>query len=153
MSLPPFQELLDQHAPEVYGFLVAALGRQEAEDCFQETFMSALRGYPRLRHSSNLRAWLFSIAHRKLIDAHRARQRRPRPIPTAPESSFEPADHDPGLWKAVRDLPPKQRTAVLYRFVVDLPYRDIGRITGSSEEAARQNVSAGLKKLREVYGP
>jgi RNA polymerase sigma factor (sigma-70 family) len=152
MNLPPFQELLDEHAPAIYGFLVAALGRQEAEDCFQETLTSALRGYSRVKHSSNLRAWLFTIAHRKLVDAHRARARRPQPVASAPETSFEPADYDPGLWKAVRDLPPKQRAALLYRYVADLPYRDIGFITGSTEQAARQNVRAGLRKLREAYG-
>ena len=70
--LPPFQRFVDEHRDEVWRFLVASAGRNEAEDCFQETFISALRAYPRLRADSNPRAWVLKIAHRKAIDAHRA---------------------------------------------------------------------------------
>ena len=49
-------------------------GAAEAEDCFQETFIAALRAYPRLRADSNLRAWVLTIANRKALDAHRARR-------------------------------------------------------------------------------
>jgi DNA-directed RNA polymerase specialized sigma24 family protein len=48
----------------------------------------------------------------------------------------------------VRALPAKQRTAVVHRFVLDLAYAEIGTRMGISEEAARQNVSAGLRRLR-----
>src|SRR5919106_2345522 len=85
VRLPPFQSLLDQYREDVYRFLVASLGRQEADDCFQETFISAMRAYPRLRDASNLRSWLFTIAHRKAIDAHRARARRAVPVDEIPE--------------------------------------------------------------------
>jgi DNA-directed RNA polymerase specialized sigma24 family protein len=50
----------------------------------------------------------------------------------------------------VRDLPAKQRAAVVHRFVLDLDYRQIGERMGTSEAAARQNVSAGLRRLRTM---
>ena len=55
---------------------------------------------------------------------------------------------DDGLWREVRRLPPKQRVAIVWRFVLDLAYAEIGERMGTSEEAARQNVSAGLRRLR-----
>ena len=150
MSLPPFQRFLDTHAPHVQRFLVAAVGRNDADDCFQETFLSALRAYPRLRHGTNLRAWVLTIAHRKAIDSHRGRARRAVPTENVPErSAKEPTtDRDPELWAAVRALPPKQRDAVLLRYVNDLPHADIGTVLGCSEEAARRNVHEGVKQLR-----
>ena len=54
-TLPPFQKLLDEHSRDVLGFLVASVGPHDAEDCFQETFIAALRGYPKLEHADNLR--------------------------------------------------------------------------------------------------
>ena len=154
VSLPPFQALMDEHREDVYRFLVASLGREEADDCFQETFIAALRAYPRLRDASNLRAWLFTIAHRKAIDAHRARARRAVPVDEVPEQAvgggFE-LNGEPELWRAVRGLPPKQRAAVLHRYVNDLAYVDIGRVMGCSEDAARRSVHEGLKKLRTVW--
>jgi RNA polymerase sigma factor (sigma-70 family) len=50
----------------------------------------------------------------------------------------------------VGTLPPKQRGAVVRRFLLDLPYAEIGDALGCSEEAARRNVHEGLKSLREV---
>jgi RNA polymerase sigma factor (sigma-70 family) len=152
VELPPFQVFLDTYREDVFRFLVASVGREEADDCFQETFISALRAYPRLEESSNLRGWILTIAHRKAIDAHRSQKKRPTPVEMLPERATEQASsRDTSLWKAVRELPGKQRAAVLHRFVNDLAYADIGRLTGSSEEAARRNVHEGLKKLRGAW--
>ena len=154
VRLPPFQALLDEHRNDVYRFLVASLGREEADDCFQETFIAALRAYPRLRDASNLRSWLFTIAHRKAIDAHRARARRAVPVDEVPEQADAGGlsrDGQPELWGAVRELPTKQRAAVLHRYVNDLAYADIGQVMGCSEDAARRSVHEGLKKLRTVW--
>jgi RNA polymerase sigma factor (sigma-70 family) len=151
VRLPPFQALLDEHGGDVHRFLVASLGRDEADDCFQETFIAALRAYPRLTDASNLRSWLFTIAHRKAIDAHRARGRRATPSAELPERADIRGPElkaDPELWGAVRALPTKQRAAVFHRYVNDLAYADIGQVMGCSEDAARRSVHEGLKKLR-----
>ena len=157
MSLPPFQHLLDLHQSEVYRFLVATVGAQEADDCFQETFMSALRAYPGLKRNENLRGWLFTIASRKAVDHHRAAGRRARPADdtvlgavAAPAPGVDAAD-GMALWTMVRRLPPKQLHAVAHRYLNDLDYREIAEITGGTEEAARRNVHEGVKKLREAY--
>ena len=152
MRLPPFQALIDDHAPELHRFLVASVGSSDADDCLQETFLSALRAYPRLRHGDNLRAWLYTIAQRKATDALRARRRHrasdldgvgPARLAAGPHRSFDDA-----LWGSVRGLPEKQRAAVVHRFVFDLAFRQVAERMGISEEAARQNVSAGLRRLR-----
>jgi len=154
VNLPPFQRLVDDHAIELHRFLVGCVGPDAAEDCLQETFMAALRAYPRLRHADNLRAWLYTIAHRKATDAVRVRARRPTTVALdgltpAAEPSTAPAPlADDGLWSAVRELPAKQRAAVVHRYVLDLDYRQIAERMGTSEDAARQNVSAGLRRLR-----
>jgi RNA polymerase sigma factor (sigma-70 family) len=153
-ALPPFQRFLDGHREVVWRFLVSTVGPLDAEDCFQETFISALRAYPRLRADSNLRAWVLTIAHRKALDAHRARARRPLPVaePDAVESASAPAPaaRDEELWRAVGALPARQRSAVLLRYVADLPHSDIATAIGCSEQAARRSLHEGLTKLRKV---
>jgi RNA polymerase sigma factor (sigma-70 family) len=153
-ALPPFQRFLDSHRDAVWRFLVCSVGRTEAEDCFQETFIAALRAYPRLRESSNLRAWVLTIAHRKALDAHRGRTRRAVPVADvvavdARAEHVTPA-RDEALWEAVGELPSRQRSAVVLRYVADLPHRDIAAAIGCSEEAARRSLHEGLAKLREV---
>jgi RNA polymerase sigma factor (sigma-70 family) len=150
VPLPPFESLVDAHAAELHRFLVGLVGPTEAPDCLQETLMSALRAYPRLRHGQNLRAWLYTIAGRKATDVVRRHARRPTrdldgvdlPAPSSPEPP------DDSLWRHVRALPAKQRVAVTHRFVLDLAYAEIGERMGISTDAARQNVSAGLRRLR-----
>ena len=153
MTPPPFQWFLDQHRDHVYRFLVAAVGSQEADDCFQETFLSAMRAYPRLRANSNTRAWVLTIAHRKALDSYRARGRRPVPMaePPEPRTSNGAAEPDLELWDEVRKLPGKQRAAVALRYAGDLSHDEIGRVLGCSVEAARRNVHEGLKKLRLTW--
>ncbi len=152
VELPPFQRLLDAHGSDVHRFLVASVGPLDADDCYQETWISALRAYPRLASAENLRGWLFTIAHRKALDAHRARRRRPVPagdaLPeTAAASAIEFGDAA-AVWQAVAGLAPKQRAAVALRFIVDADYRQIAAMMGISEAAARANVHEALKRLR-----
>ena len=153
MSLPPFQSLLDAHGTAVHRFLVASVGPADADDCFQEACIAALRAYPRLEHGDNLRAWLMKIAQRKALDAHRARARRPVPMAEPPEvaDGGEPAVPLNGqpVWARVRELPEKQRMAVFLRGAADLSYAEVAAALDCSQDAARRSVHEGLKKLRE----
>lgn len=149
VRLPPFQTLIDAHAAELHRFLSASVGPTEADDCLQETLISALRAYPRLRDASNLRAWLDTIAQRKATDAARRWKRQRADGLEGVDPSVAAHDvADEALWLAVRELPPKQRAAVVHRFVFDLAYREIGARMATTEEAARQNVHAGIRRLR-----
>lgn len=147
--LPPFQVLLDSYKDDVHRFLVGLVGPVDADDCFQETFLAALRAYPGLRNGGNLKSWLLTIAHNKAID--RARSTRPSaPLDDAPERGHAAAEPDPALWAEVAALPGKQRAAVVLRFVNDMAYRDIGTVLDCSEAAARRSTHEGVKRLREV---
>ena len=154
MNPPPFQLLLDAHSPDLHRFCLAQAGPHHGPDCFQETVVSALRAYADLTDAGNLRGWLFTIAHHKVLDHHRATTRRPVPVPDVPDrvSSDGPVVDD-DLWVAVGRLPEKQRGAIALRYLGDLPYADIGAVLGCSDAAARQNVRAGLAALRQEVSP
>lgn len=150
MTNPPFQRFLDDHREDVWRYLIAAVGREAADDCFQETFIAAMRAYPRTR-IGNARAWILTIAHRKALDHHRARARRPVPVGAVPDvpAPAEAERFGDGVWERVGDLPPKQRAALLLRFAGDLSHREVAAALGCSEEAARRSAHEGLKRLRE----
>jgi len=150
VSPRPFNAFLEEHRSPVLAFLRAMVGPVDADDCFQETFMSALRSYETL-DGGNPRAWVMTIARNKAIDHHRATGRRPVPkgdeLPDVPAPRT--AEPDPGLWAEVAALPPRQREAVGLRFAADLRYREIAETMDTTEEAARRSVHEGLKNLRE----
>lgn len=153
-GLPPFEAFLDENGPTVYRFLLAAVGPVEADDVYQETFLAALRAYPRVREVDKLDRWILAIASRKAIDHHRGTARRPIPSDDLPDESVggEPSLADPALWKAVRELPPRQRVAVVHRHVLDRSYEEVAALMGSTTDAARANVYQGMKRLRELIG-
>ena len=155
MTPPPFQRFLDEQREPVWRFLVASVGREHADDCFQETFLAALRAYPRLRDAENLRGWALTIAHRKALDHHRARARRPVPVDDVPEPPAGDRDVGDALdadlaWTRVRSLPPRQRAVLTLRFAGDLTHAQAAAALGCSEEASRQAQRDGLKTLRRT---
>jgi RNA polymerase sigma factor (sigma-70 family) len=154
---PPFEDFLEAQRATILRFLWVAVGPSEADDVFQETFLAALRAWPRVVDDGRLDRWILRIASRKAIDHHRGAARRPLPVaeglegPAGAQDAAGPAvaDRDDDLWDAVRALPTKQRLAVVHRHVLDRPYTEIAEILGCSEAAARKNVSDGTKRLGE----
>jgi RNA polymerase sigma factor (sigma-70 family) len=152
VSAQPFEEVVEEHGPVVMRVCRALLGPADAEDAWSETFISALRAYPRLRPGSNVRGWLVTIAHRKAIDQLRAKKRVPVPVEQVPDIVvFEDLvdERDPDLWGALQALPFKQRSAVAYHYLAGLPYADVGELLDSTETAARRAAADGIATLRE----
>jgi RNA polymerase sigma factor (sigma-70 family) len=150
----PFEEIVAEHGPVVLRVCRAMLSPTEADDAWAETFLAALRAYPTLRPDSNVRGWLVTIAYRKAIDQVRTAARAPQPTPSlpdvaAPEDVPLPADKE--LRAALAALPPKQRGAVIYHYLADLPYAEVGALLETSEAAARRSAADGIASLRKNY--
>ena len=113
--------------------------------------LAALRAYDEVRDAAAVRSWLFAIAARKAVDAHRRRARAPEPVADLdpPADEDEIAVRDGASGSRVRTLPGKQREAVDLRYVADLSHREIAEVMRTSEAAARRNVFEGLQRLRE----
>ena len=146
LAIPPFELFYETHSPEVLGLLRRKVGRDRADDAFQETFLRALRAYDRLDHGEHLRAWVLTIASRVAIDVHR-RTKPTGEMPELPHEDGRPAYED--LGELTDGLPPKERAAVVLRYGYDLTYEQIAAALDSSPDAARQAASSGVRRLRK----
>jgi RNA polymerase sigma factor (sigma-70 family) len=146
VAIPPFETFYAEHADEVLRFLRRRIGRDRADDAFQETFLRALRAYGRLSHGEHLRAWVFTIASRVVIDAHRRAGLPVDELPELPHEDARPAYEE--LADLTDALPSKERVAVVLRYGYDLTYDDIAAALDSSPDAARQAASSGVRRLR-----
>jgi len=146
VAVPPFERFYEEHRNAVLGQLRRLLGRDAADDAFQETFLRALRSYSKLKHGEHLRAWALTIARNVAIDTRRREQITSADVPDL-ESVDEPLPYEE-LRRLTSKLPEKERAAVFLRYGYDLSYEDIGSALGSSAEAARQATSSGVRRLR-----
>jgi len=150
--LPPFERFLEANRTAVFRYLTAAVGPIDADDLFQETFLAALRAYPRCTEADRLDRWILRIASRKAIDHHRGVARRPIPVAAPPErpTEVDPAANGFGpAVVAVRDLPARQRDAVAYRHILGFTVADTASLMDCSQEAVRASAYQGLRKLKE----
>ena len=146
VHVPPFERFYLEHREAVLAFLRRRLAADAAEDAFQETFLRALRGYASLRHAEALRAWVLTIAARVAVDEHR--RRRPTVAEAVSNTAEDGRPPYAELEHLAGTLPATERAAVVLRYAYDLPYSDIAAALGSTEEAARQAASSGVRRLR-----
>lgn len=156
-SLPPFEAVVAEHGTVVLRVCRALLAPVDADDAWSDTFLSALRAYPSLPPGSNVRGWLVTIAHRKAIDVIRRRNRHAEPVGDVPAIAVDDRiavlEADLALRDALSQLAPKQREAVIYRYLADLSYDDVAAQLGGSVAAARRNAADGIARLRDLYPP
>jgi RNA polymerase sigma factor (sigma-70 family) len=149
----PFSEVVCLYGPAVLRVCRAMVGAADADDAWSETFLSALRAYPNLPAEANVEAWLVTIAHRKVIDVVRKSQRSATPVPDAPsettDGNFDGVEFD--LAQVLRQLPERQRLAVVYHYLGDLPYSEVAGVIGGTPEAARRAAADGIAKLRKGW--
>ena len=150
---PPFEDIVAEHGSTVLRVCRAVLGSVDADDAWSETFLAALKAYPRLRPDSNVKAWLVTIAHRKALNEKRAESRRPvtmEELPEHPTTLGIPGRRETDLWAALQALPQKQRQTVAYHYLAGLSYSEVATILGGSQAAARRAASDGIASLRKT---
>jgi RNA polymerase sigma factor (sigma-70 family) len=151
VAVPPFERFYEEQQGPVLAQLRRMLGRDAADDAFQETFLRALRAYPTLRHGRHLQAWALQIARNVAVDTLRRQRVTSAEVPDL-ESVDEPLPYEE-LRCITAGLPQRERAAVFLRYGYDLSYEDIGAALGSSPEAARQAASSGVRRLRRKELP
>lgn len=155
-----FDAVYDRHRAPLYSFLVRLTGSAAlAEDLLQETWLRLARHSRELPSSTELRAWLFTVArnlyrsHRRwaLLDAGRLRElgllraaNPPGPFEAAAESAARRE-----LEAALAVLPLEQREVLLLCSVSGFEPTEAAGILGISPEATRQRLSRARAKIRE----
>ncbi|HEY45548.1 MAG TPA: RNA polymerase sigma factor [Anaerolineae bacterium] len=162
VTKPNFDTLVEAHSAEIFAYLWRMMGEKaDAEDCLQETFLRAFRGYSHLVSGSNYRAWLYKIAT-NVARTHFSRRKRAaihkvKIDPSRLQGGISPVDELDRqemlmvVLEAVEGLPYKQRAAFMMRKYQGLSYHTIATVLGGTEDAARANVYQALKKLRAQF--
>jgi RNA polymerase sigma-70 factor, ECF subfamily len=154
---PSLEHYLRRQAPDV------------AEDLASETWLAVAMGLPEFQGGvDEFRSWLFTIAHRRVVDHYRSVSRRPRLIfreeddltrahsgtgrvLSAEATAVEDLSTDEAIAALVRDLPLAQAEIVLLRVVADLSVEQVAEITGRSPGSVRVLQHRALRRLAKIW--
>lgn len=147
-----FEALYRMYSGRVYGLCVRLTSdRAEAEDCTQETFITAWQKLPDFRGESRLMTWLHSIAYRQVIGRQRASVRQATHL-SAVASDVNEADR-PELGErrdleiAISRLPERAREAFVLQKVYGYSHGEVADIMGITSGACKAQVHRALKLL------
>ena len=147
--------IYQQHAQTVYKFLLAQTHDPDlSEELCQQTFYQAVRCIDRFDGSCKLSVWLCQIAKHEWYH-HLRRQKRElptdslpdTPLPSAEQSVLADAGHMELLQK-IHALPEPTREVVYLRAFGGLSFREIGAVTGHTENWARVTFYRGKARLK-----
>ncbi len=164
-----FGQLVEAHAERVYGALRRfGLDPSEADEVAQEVFLRAWRGLPRFEERARLSTWLYRIAFN---EAQRRLSRRPPPgaeagsdaedpiaaLPEAPQFGPEARaldrEFERVVERALSQLPPEWRAAVVLRDLEGLSTEEAARVVGVREAAFKSRLHRGRMRLRALLEP
>jgi len=167
-----FGELVRRYADPLLGYLRRrSVNRQQAEDCFQETFLKVHRKAATFRSRGRFKSWLYSIATNVAIDGLRKAGREPQMISlnkyddcgesdvlestmaVEEEKSSDPfeaavlAEQKVQVQQAIEQLPERQQAALILAYYQGLTYREVAETLGCSVGTVKTQVFRALKKL------
>jgi RNA polymerase sigma-70 factor, ECF subfamily len=152
-----FEELLKAYGPRLLQFTRSMLQTAPhlVDDLNQEIWLSIYRGLPRLLDAGKFRAWAFRIARDRVYQEFRRRKLPVEPLLETedvefPETGAEPAIDRESLQRALDILSPGHREVLVLRFLEDMTYEEIARITGSSPGTVRSRLHYGKRALKNA---
>lgn len=162
-----YAQLYEWCAPLIYRLCYGVLmNRQDAEDVQQEAFVYAfknLRRYDPARAS--FKTWLYTIALSRCRNLYRRKRLPwmdfasllspdlPAPRSEAPEMKLAEQDMNRTVEKALTELTPRLREAVVLRYGHGLTYREMAEVMGCPQKTAESRVRLAHERLRGMLQP
>ena len=154
-----FAELLARHGPRLLMFTQRMMQSSPADvaDLTQEIWLAIFRALPGLRDAGKFRPWAFRIARDRIYREYR---RRKLPMQSLDETNLETLEgaSDDGsvvsseeLQHCLQCIGPEHREALVLRFLEDMSYEDIARVTGVTVGTVRSRIHYGKRALRTAW--
>jgi len=167
-SASDFDALVRLHRPRVFRFILASVRNPEsAENLTQDCFIRAYKARDQFRGVSSVSTWLMQIAANLVRDHEGSGRSRfwrrvlRRDVEssdlsewvsdgrTSPESMAAAKEQVDAVWSAARQLPERQRTVFLLRFVEDMDLLEIAAVTGMKEGTVKTHLFRALQSVRK----
>ncbi len=162
-DLDAFEQLVALYERRVFGLALRLTGSvEDAKDAVQETFMRMHRKMAQIDSGRSVGPWLYAVTANICHDVGRSRQRSRlvpmdewaanRPDPAAnPEGVMHGRERERRLRAGLRQLPEKERAALLLREMEGMSTEEVARALGSSAGTVRSQICTARLKLRKFF--
>lgn len=151
------QDAYQAYAPTVLAYVSRFVGRDDAEDVLQRTFLDAWHGAGRYDPKLRFTGWLFTIAHRRAIDALRARRHQVVDVETFRNLVGEDGRETANRYAEAADvhwglaqLPEHERTVLEMAYFQELTQREIAERLEVPIGTVKARASRGTRRLGEI---
>ena len=162
-----YAELYDRFAASLYRLCYSLLmNEQDAEDILQESFLYAFKNLQRYdSRKASLKTWLYTIAVSRCRNTYRRKRfltvditqwlglEIKAPPAEAPEAAMIRRDASESISKALLELSPRLREAIVLRYGQGMTYREISEVMGCPQKTAESRVRLGHQRLRQSLQP
>ena len=159
--------LYDRFAASLYRLCYSLLmNEQDAEDILQESFLYAFKNLHRFdSRKASLKTWLYTIAVSRCRNTYRRKRfltvdisqwlgmQLKAPLSEAPEAAAIRRDANESIARALQDLSPRLREAIVLRYGQGMTYREISEVMGCPQKTAESRVRLGHQRLRKSLQP
>lgn len=152
-----FDRLYQRHRGPLYRFLLRGCSnRAQAEDMFQDVWMSVIKASSSYQPRARFSTWLYRIAHNRLVDGYRQHKLTTEiddelaDTQAGPEAIHSNHELAARLTRAIASLPLEQRTAFLLQEERALLLEEIATVTGVGRETVKSRLRYALHKLQGV---
>ena len=158
-------ELYTGYADRIYSLVYNQLDgdRDAAQDIVQETFLAASKSAKKFRGQSKVYTWLYSIAHKKIADFYRRRNREAKYQTVSSDSQIESsASSEPPVTEILEaeeksrtvqetlaNLPLHYKQVLLLKYVEEMPVTEISQVMARSPKSVEGLLTRARKELRE----
>jgi RNA polymerase sigma-70 factor, ECF subfamily len=153
-----FKTIYQKWMARIYRYFYFRVGNvKDAEDLTSQVFLKVFESLPRYQNRGCFSAWLFSIAHARVVDFYRSKKKEGSlelhdaelSVPDM-QDDFATADEVREVLHLFHTLNEEEQELIRLRFIAELSYQEIGAILSRKEDTVRKSVSRLLSRMQST---
>lgn len=150
-----FEKLYRKYKDPLYGYLVQSVGRENAEDLLQETYIKVFKNIKKYDSKKSEASWIYTIARNTLVDFYRKRNGKGGTelddyyLPSGGKGSEE-IDNSILIRNAIKKLVKKRQEVIVLYYFQQLSYKEISEVLECSINTVKSRLSRAKSDLKEI---
>lgn len=147
-----FEQIIEKYSDTITKVCLVRLQNwADAEDCYQNTFLTLYQKSPDFNDENHLKAWLIRVAINECTDYIRS-NKRTSSLEDAKNIVFSIDEDKSDLSFALLQLKPKYRNVIYLHYYEGYKIDEISQILGIKLNTVKSLLKRGKEKLKNIYG-